>query len=309
LPEICEQKLKSYKIHREAATKLEMKTNKLATVIRLDHPQFWLLTIGSGLIAIHLTLVWRAENTNLLGTSFLSWAAVCLIIWEKRGDLSLESGILSSFLGLALIWIALIKSASMNSFGGFLYALPFIFALGLALIASDFKGLKQYTGELITLFFINIPKLLPEWMISKITLLTAKSSAFILWYTGFDVTLSGINIYLPNGSVEVLSGCSGIELISQMLGLAILFLLIFPQSWQQKILVPIVAATVGFVMNAGRVALMTVIVAKDNLNAFDYWHSGDGSLLFSIISVLIFGLFCWFLIGHNESKNQDSSLS
>lgn len=116
----------------------------------------------------------------------------------------------------------------------FLYALPFISGLGLALIASGFRGLKQYTGELITLFFINVPKLLPEWVIYKLTLLTAKLSAFILWYTGFEVTLSGINVYLPNGSVEVLSGCSGLESISQMLGLAILFLLMFPQNWQQK---------------------------------------------------------------------------
>ncbi|MBD2433364.1 MULTISPECIES: cyanoexosortase A [Fischerella] len=280
-----------------------MKTNKLATVIRLANPQFWLLTIGSGLIAIHLTLVWKAENTNLLGTSFLSWAAVSFIVWEKRDNLNLESGVLSSFLGLALIWIALIRSASLSSFGGFLYALPFIFGLGLALIASGFQGLKQYIGELITLLFLSIPKLLPEWVIYKITLLTAKSSAFILWYIGFDVTLAGINIYLPNGSVEVLHGCSGIDLISQMLGLAVLFLLMFPQAWQYKILVPIVAATVGFIMNSGRVALMTVLVAKDNINAFDYWHSGNGSLLFSIISVLIFGLFCWIIIGHDESKD------
>ncbi|MBW4433950.1 MAG: cyanoexosortase A [Pelatocladus maniniholoensis HA4357-MV3] len=286
-----------------------MKTSKLAKVIRLDHPQFWLLIIGSGLIVIHLTLSWRAENPNLCSTSFLFWAAVSFFIWEKRDNLSLESGILPSFLGFSLIWIALFKSASMTSLGGFLYALPFIFGLGLGLIASGFQGLKQYTGELITLFFINVPKLLPKWGIYKLTLLTAKLSAFILWYTGFEVILSGVNVYLPNGSIEVLSGCSGIELISQMLGLAILFMLMFPQTWQQKILVPLVAATVGFIVNSGRVALMAIIVAKDNMDAFDYWHSGNGSLLFSIISVLLFGLFCWFLIGRTESGNKNSRLS
>ncbi|KOP25514.1 cyanoexosortase A [Hapalosiphon sp. MRB220] len=286
-----------------------MKTSKLAKVIRLDHLQFWLLIIGSGLISIHLTLVWRSGNNNLFSTSFLFWAAISFIISEKRDDLSLESGILSSFLGFSLIWIALFKSASMTSFGGFLYALPFVFGLGLALIASGFRGLNQYTGELITLFFLNASKLLPEWVTYKLTLVTAKLSAFMLWYTGFEVTLSGINVYLPNGSVEVLSGCSGLELISQMLGLAILFLLIFPQNWYQKILVPLVAATVGFVVNSARVALMTVIVAKDNMDAFDYWHSGNGSLLFSIVSVLIFGLFCWLLIERKESENRNSRLS
>ncbi|MFB2770378.1 cyanoexosortase A [Pelatocladus sp. BLCC-F211] len=286
-----------------------MKTSKLAKVIRLDHPQFWLLIIGSGLISIHLTLSWRSGNSNLLSTSLLFWAAISFIIWEKRDNLSLESGILPSFLGFSLIWIALFKSASMTSFGGFLYVLPFIFGLGLALIASGFRGLNQYTGELITLFSLSVSKLSPEWIIYQLTLLTAKLSAFILWYTGFEVTLSGINVYLPNGSVEVLSGCSGLELISQMLGFAILFLLIFPQNWQQKILVPVVAATVGFIVNAGRVALMAIIVAKDNMDAFDYWHSGNGSLLFSMISVIIFGSFCWFLIGRNESENQNSRLS
>jgi cyanoexosortase A len=286
-----------------------MKTSKLAKVIRVDYPQFWILIIGSGLISIHLTLSWRAGNSNLFSTSFLFWAAISFIIWEKRDDLNLESGILPSFLGLSLIWIALLKSASMTSLGGFLYALPFVSGLGLALIASGFRGLNQYTGELITLFSVNISKLPPEWMIYKLTLLTAKLSAFILWYTGFEVTVSGINVYLPNGSVEVLSGCSGLELISQMLGFAILFLLIFPQNWQQKILVPVVATTVGFIVNAVRVALLAIIVEQDNMNAFDYWHGGNGSFLFSIISVLIFGCFCWFLIGHNESENQNSRLS
>ncbi|MCP6760481.1 MAG: cyanoexosortase A [Fischerella sp. CENA71] len=286
-----------------------MKTSKLAKAIRLDHPQFWLLTIGSGLISIHLTLAWRSGNSNLLSTSLLFWAAISFIVWEKRDNLSLESGIIPSFLGFSLIWIALFKSASMTSFGGFLYVLPVIFGLGLALIASGFKGLNQYTGELITLFSLSLSKLSPESIIYPLTLLTAKLSAFILWYTGFEVTLSGINVYLPNGSVEVLSGCSGLELISQMLGFAILFLLVFPQNWQQKILVPVVAATVGFIVNAGRVALMAFIVTKDNIDAFDYWHSGNGSLLFSIISVMIFGSFCWFLIGRSESENQNSRLS
>jgi hypothetical protein len=28
--------------------------------------------------------------------------------------------------------------------------------------------------------------------------------------------------------------------------------------------------------------------------AFDYWHTGQGSLVFSMIAVLLFGVFCWF---------------
>jgi len=141
-------------------------------------------------------------------------------------------------------------------------------------------------------------------LISQVTLLTAKLAAFILWYTGFEVTRSGMNIYLPTGSIEVASGCSGIEIIFQQLGLALIFILMFPLNKQHKILAPIVAAILGFFVNGVRVALMGVIVAKGNQKAFEYWHHGDGSLIFSMIAVILFGLFCWFLLNINETKNK-----
>ena len=286
-----------------------MKSIHLTPVSRLKNAQFWLLAIGAGLIAIHITLTWKSDNPSLLGTSLLFWIAISSLIWEKRDSLNLESGVLPSFLGISIIILLLFKSASLTSFGGFLFLFPFIVAVGIALIASGFRGLKQYKGELLTLFFIGAPKLLPSFLISKITLLTAKLAAFILWYTGFEVTRSGVYIYLPTGSIEVASGCSGIQVIFQQLGLALIFISMFPLNRQQKILAPIVAATLGFVVNGVRVALMGVIVAKANQEAFDYWHHGDGSLIFSMIAVILFGLFCWFLLNLNETKNKQPKSS
>ncbi len=281
-----------------------MKSIHLIPVSRLKNAQFWLLAIAAGLIAIHITLTWKSDNPSLLGTSLLFWIAISSLVWEKRDSLNLESGILPSFVGLSTIGIVLLKSASLTSFGGFLFLFPFIVALGIALLASGFRGLKQYKGELLTLSFLAAPKLLPSFLISKVTLLTAKLAGFILWYTGFEVIRSGVNIYLPTGSIEVANGCSGIQIIFQQLGLAIIFILMFPLNRQQKILVPIVAATLGFLVNGVRVALMGVIVAKDNQEAFVYWHHGDGSLIFSMIGVILFGLFCWFLLNLNETKNK-----
>jgi cyanoexosortase A len=286
-----------------------MKSIHLTPVSRLKNAQFWLLAIGAGLIAIHITLTWKSDNPSLLGTSLLFWIAVSSLIWEKRDSLNLESGVLPSFLGLSIIGIVLLKSASITSFGGFLFLFPFIVAVGIALLASGFRGLKQYKGELLTLFFIGAPKLLPSFLISKVTLLTAKFAAFILWYTGFEVTRSGVNIYLPTGSIEVASGCSGIQIIFQQLGLALIFISMFPLNRQQRIVAPIVAATLGFVVNGVRVGLMGVIVAKGNHEAFDYWHHGDGSLIFSMIGVILFGLFCWFLLNLNETKNKQPKSS
>ncbi|BAZ11108.1 hypothetical protein NIES4071_29340 [Calothrix sp. NIES-4071] len=280
-----------------------MKASRANAIESLKNPQYWLLAIAAGLISIHLTLTWKADNSDFLGNSFLFWLAVSTLVWDKRHKLNLESGIFASLLGISMIGILLIKSASMTSFGGFLYISPVIFALGLALLASGFQGLKQYKGELISLFFLGIPKLIPSSLINT-SPLTAKASAFILWYTGFKVTRDGVNIYLPKGSVEVASGCSGIEQIFQMLGLGILFILMFSLSQKAKIVVPIVAATLGFLVNAGRVSLMAVIVETGDKQAFKYWHDGDGSLVFSLISVFLFGFFCWFLIRENIPNHQ-----
>jgi cyanoexosortase A len=168
--------------------------------------------------------------------------------------------------------------------------------------------LKQYRGELLVLSSISLPKILPLSLID-ISLLTAKFASLILWYTGFEVTRNGVYIYLPTGSVEVYPGCSGLELIFQMLSLALLFLLMFPQKVKQKIIVPIIAITLAFIVNGVRVALMAVLVAQGHKEAFDYWHEGEGSLIFSLISVLLFGLFCWFSLGMTERRNKDAAES
>nr|WP_231589034.1 archaeosortase/exosortase family protein [Crocosphaera watsonii] len=43
-----------------------------------------------------------------------------------------------------------------------------------------------------------------------------------------------------------------------------------------------------------RVCLLTYFVSQSADEAFDYWHGEDGSLAFAMISVVVFGLFCWF---------------
>ncbi|MBW4626724.1 MAG: cyanoexosortase A [Brasilonema octagenarum HA4186-MV1] len=277
------------------------------TVSQLKYPQIWLLAIGAGLIAINLAVLWKANNSSLLGMTFLFWAAISSLVWEKRYSLNLESEIFSSFFGLTLIALLLIKSISLTSFGVFLYLSPVILAIGLALLASGFKGLKQYKAELFILFFLSLPKLLSSWL--DISLLTAKFTTLILWYTGFEVARNGTLIYLPTGSVEVYSGCSGIELIFQLVGLALLFLLMFPQNLKYQILIPFVAGTLAFIVNALRVALMAILVAQGHMEVFDYWHEGDGSLVFSLIAVLLFGLFCWFHLGRSELRNKDATES
>lgn len=284
-----------------------MKALMLVSVGSFRTYQFWLLGIATGLIAIHLTLMSRANDASLLGNSVLFWAAVWSLLWPKRNILKLESGAVSSFVGTFLLALVLLKSTFISGYDVFLRISPLISALGVALLASGFKGLKQYWRELLILCFLA-PSPGAMALLIDISKLTAKFATVILWYLGFNVSNQGVYVNLPTGGVEVYPGCSGIESILYMLGLAVVFLVMFDSRWHYKIIVPVVAIFIAFVVNGFRLALMAVLAANSTKEALEYWHKGDGSMLFSMVSVLILGLFCLFILPSETLENDDASV-
>ncbi|BAZ07131.1 hypothetical protein NIES3974_37940 [Calothrix sp. NIES-3974] len=270
----------------------------------LYNPIFLLLVLSAALISIQLHLAWKYENQSLFGTSSLFWGVLSFRLWERRQQLHFHSDFVSTICGVIIILFTLMKVDSMHGFGGvyFIYLLPVVFGFAIALLASGAKFLKHYQWELLTLFFIAVPEILPPSLVD-ISPLTAKFSALLLWYLGFDVVRSGVNLFLPGGSIEVYSGCSGLELIFQLLGLAVVFLLMFPHPRSQKLILPMVAIIIGFVVNGFRVALMLFLVANQDKNAFEYWHIGTGSLAFSLLAVIIFACWCWRIVGQQKNLN------
>ncbi|MEG4073375.1 cyanoexosortase A [Microcoleus sp. Pol14C2] len=270
----------------------------------VQEPKYWLLGIASGLIAIHLTLTSRTNDTDLFGTMLLFWGVVAFLIWERHESLTLESGVFASFFGSSLIALILLKSSSISGYDFFIRATPFLSGISLALLASGTKGVKQYRQELLILGYTAIPPGLIGVFVD-VALLTAKFSAFLLHYLGFEVVRRGVFLILENGSVEVYHGCSGVNAMLQLLGLALVFLLMFPTTTGQKIVLPFVAIITAFLVNAARVALMAVLVSLSQPEAFKYWHEGNGSVIFSMIAVFIFGLFCWFAILKDQPQNKE----
>lgn len=268
----------------------------------VQEPKYWLLGIASGLIALHLTLTSRTNDTDLFGTMLLFWGVVAFLIWERHESLTFESGVFASFFGTSLIALILLKSSSISGYDFFIRATPFLSGISLALLASGTKGLKQYWQELLILAYTAIPPGLIGVFVD-VPKITAKFSAFLLHYLGFEVVRKGVFLILEKGSVEVYHGCSGVNAMLQLLGMALVFLLMFPTTVGQKIVVPLVAIITAFVVNAARVALMAVLVSQTE--AFKYWHEGNGSVIFSMIAVFIFGLFCWFAILKDDPKNKE----
>jgi exosortase/archaeosortase family protein len=69
-------------------------------------------------------------------------------------------------------------------------------------------------------------------------------------------------------------------------------------------LLPIVASLIAFIVNGIRVAILATLAA--NPESLEYWHKGEGSLIFSMIGVTILGLFCFFLLRQGEDEQYDS---
>ncbi|MEL7034371.1 MAG: cyanoexosortase A [Cyanobacteria bacterium J06592_8] len=276
----------------------------------LTESRFWLLGIAAGLMAIHLTLTIHRGSPDLQAISFLFWLAASSLVWQKRSSLNLKSGIFPTLLGLIIIGAVLIKSSTLAT-SNFLGVSPFISGVGLTLLASGFRGFQYYWQELLILFFLGVPKVL-LWPVIDISGLTARFATFILWYSGFEAHRLGFNVILPGGAVNVNMGCSGFSGMFYLLGFAVLFLTLFPlNKLHKKVIILTASMSIAFVVNGFRVAVMAFFADAQNKTALEYWHTGDGSLIFMMISVVLFGLLYWFFLtqeGAEEHPQVESEI-
>ena len=288
-----------------------MKALPFDPVKLLQNPKFCLFGTAVGLSVLHLSLSWRLlGDTDQLILNVIFWGALLCVLWGKQDILNLESDTSSSFFGLLLIALVLLKSISLFWFEAyFLKVSPLLVALGLGLLASGVKGLKQYWRELLFVLLLCIPEGLFLQTVDKlfnVSMLTAKFAVFILWYLGFEASGQGINVVLPKGYVYVETACTGTSTALLLIKFSVLFILTFPTDWLKKILVLLGAVFIAFITSVIRVALMAVFVS--NKEVFDYWHGPQGNQVFTTTSILIFGLLCRGLLQLHESASPDVKL-
>ena len=266
---------------------------------------FWMGVLLSTLVIINLTIFYKMDNIAHVGMSGLCWLAIYSLLWDRRGQLKFRQELVPMIIGIFLILVNLwfSKSIPTEKESNILSVAPFIFSLGMALLASGFQGLKQFKGELLIVFFLAIPRVLLN-MFTNISPFTAKVSSFLLHYAGFPVVLDGVFIHLPQGSVKVYEGCSGVESMTYVLSLAVVSLIMFPVRKKDQFYVPLVALIIGFFVNAFRVVLMALLVANGNEESFIYWHEGEGSLVFGMIAVIIFAAYYWLLMNKAEEETK-----
>jgi cyanoexosortase A len=274
------------------------------------YTQFLLLGIAASLTILQLRLVWNTGQLKGLEPYFLCYAAVWFMMWRKRDRLHQalrdrgSNTLSATSVGLLCITWVLYRSTLISSYDSFLRFSPIVSGLGLALLGFGSKQIKQYWRELLVLSFLMIPTTTITELID-LSKGTATLAGNLLWYSGFPVVQEDTKLIMPTGFVDVYPGCSGIQSILQLLTLSFLFLMLFPMRWVQTLFIPTCAIAIAFIVNGVRVALMAVLFAQSNESAFDYWHLGEGSQVFSMVAVLIFGGICYLFLEYSDASSID----
>jgi cyanoexosortase A len=266
---------------------------------------FWLASLGIALGGLHLVLLDKVKQEHLFSISLLMWLTVASLLWERRQTLTYKSDTFSTTLGVVLLLLILARSLSFTDIS--LRLLPLVGGLSLALMASGYRQLGQYGRELLILSLLVIARVITIFLDAiNLPLFTAKISTFLLWLGGFEVYRQGVYIELSKGKVEVLGSCSGVESILLVVSVAFLFFFLIPISHGQKLICLLIATAIGFLVNTVRVIIMALLVDSGDTAAFDYWHGSDGSLSFAVISVCLFGLYCWLAYVRNFDRSHPS---
>jgi cyanoexosortase A len=254
----------------------------------------------SVLVFIHFSLGVYLGKQAYLMMSLLLWGSLYLLLWDRRPYFKNNQDKVSIFLGYLTITSLLILSIihpGEKNLGFF----PLAAFSGWFLIFIGISHAKLYLKEFCILAVFGIPKLIPDTALG-LAPITAKFSAYVLWYLGYPVSLNRTYIQVPNGGVEVIPACSGINLMVHMLSISVIFLCVFPTQKISSGFFIVFAVLLGFFMNVIRVALLAALSTPQSSEQFHYWHSTSGASLFVLLTLIIYGALYFSLAKPAPSK-------
>ena len=265
-------------------------------------PNFLFLVILGLIFSIHLTVYWRCnEDINRVFVQGLIYLCFFFKFYQKQNQVKFSSSLWSRLTGLLLIFIPLVRSrfVLLIEEGSVFQYISSVFGVisivGYIMFITGFKGLKQFKQELIFLSvasillpFINIIVSIAGNNIKDnfLTVISAKFATFFLWYLGFKPVNQASMIDVNGGAIDVIWGCTGWHLFMLLLQLSCCVLFLFRSSLRNPFFPFIISFLISFISSIIRLIIMALVV-KDKV-AFDHWHHGEGSSLFTSASMILF---------------------
>lgn len=218
-------------------------------------------------------------------------------LWQKRREIigltATEEEQLVGYafiLGGAIAFFFCYESISMQTL------LIVVIAVGMAYSTWGMPFFKQY-WPWISLVLLS---LYPDWVFLSNAIrevitppqmfeeLMAWSGSLVLQAMGYPATRRGTYLSLPQGSVEVASGCSGFDMAFLIVGASIALGLFLRQKWGKIALVAFLGAMLALILNIPRIVLLTFASVYWGKQSFEFWHGPIGGQIFSGILLTIY---------------------
>jgi cyanoexosortase A len=246
------------------------------------------------------------ESTKVLIFVLLLWWGALTCMEDRLEALRPHPSPYSLVLGSVLLLWSLWRSQQVLTLDSVVYVLTPIQGLALSLLCVPIRRLRLFSQQLIVLLllpFFSLATLqspLNSFLDHWLSPWTAFASAGFLSVLGINVISDGRVVMTPTGGVTVSNACSGIDQIGQVLAIALIFFMAFPlRTFSNRMLLLIASVVIPSLVNSFRIGILAQIVSMEGSGGsggwwFDFFHEEMGSLIFSGLSVFLFGaLYLW----------------
>jgi cyanoexosortase A len=263
----------------------------------------WLF-IASAVATQNIVVFYTSQNESITVFSVLIWGGALICMEDLIETLYPKPNPIVAILASTILLFVLFRTSLVLHSDGILFILAPLAAFALVLLIEKPQSILRFRDSLLCmlLFPANalLNRLIPEVPMS---LLTAKLSAFWLSILGLDPMVNGRQVFLKGGGVTVLGACNGLDMISQVICISIIFLLAFRlRSLTFRIIILMLAPVIGLISNTLRIALLTLFSANGSGHGYGFWfdffHKDTGSLIFSGLAVFVFGTIYMRFLEH-----------
>jgi cyanoexosortase A len=267
---------------------------KIPTIPPATPRNLW-LTLAAAVAIQNLAVFQSSQDEHITVFAALIWGGALICMEDQLESLDPNPQWPGIVIGTALLSWVIARTAIILHWDGIIFILPLLGCIALALLCEPIKEIGKFRDSFLCLLMLPafniIMKIIPE---GPLSVLTANLGGFWLGIFGFDNIVQNKSILMPTGGVEVLPACNGVDMIAQVVCIAVIFQLAFPlRSSLSRFLIFTLAPLIGLASNTIRIAVLVLCVANGNgkgSSLFTFFHDDLGSLLFSGIAVYVFGI-------------------
>jgi exosortase/archaeosortase family protein len=258
----------------------------------LDDRDLWRLL--AAILALYLLLLsLLTQPPDEMLNLFLVLGGALLVLHHPPAGWQPRPGRIGRWVGVALLVAVLWRGQRMMSFDFISSLLPLQAGMGLVLLAAPLSHLGSFLPSLALLALLPMFRAV-GWLtpVGPLSVATAWITQQILTIGGSTAEQVGTLVKLRGGGVIVSGACAGLNILLQLLLVAVIFAMAFPMRhrWHNGLMI-VVAPLLGMVVNGMRITLLALLITSSLPNRqwwFDFFHDHWGSLLFSGLGMQLF---------------------